>query len=262
MPPPPTPGEIREVLLQAAEHIRPRDRMDPSLQLGTLFREVTGRLGGRVDGATEQEILTQWHELLRTGYFAWGLNLGNPSPPFFHFTDRAERAMKWLARDPSNPAGYLHHLRSVAVLNPVAESYIQEGLACFEAGLFKSAAVMVGTASESVLLELRGVLASCLGRLGRQEPRGLSDWRVKTVLDTLHTYLDAQKGNFPRVLRDEFEAYFLAFAQQIRASRNDAGHPSSVDPVTEESVHASFLIFPEVARLANALSAWVSNDLR
>jgi hypothetical protein len=236
--------------------------MDGSLQLNTLFGAVVDSMGGRPSADVQQEILTQWHELLRTGYFAWGLNLDNPNPPFFHFTDRGRRAIERLSRDPANPAGYVAHLQSVAKLNPISDSYIREGLACFEAGLHKAAAVMVGAASESLVLELRDILLNRLVELGKAEPKGLSDWRVKTVLDSLYVFLDGKKATFKRELKEEFEAYFLAFAQQIRASRNDAGHPSSVDPVTEEGVHASFLIFTELARLSNALGEWIARSFK
>jgi hypothetical protein len=57
------------------------------------------------------------------------------------------------------------------------------------------------------------------------------------------------------------EAYWAAFAQQIRTVRNDVGHPSSVDPVTPDTVHASLLIFPELAKLQNKLTNWVKDDL-
>jgi hypothetical protein len=63
-------------------------------------------------------------------------------------------------------------------------------------------------------------------------------------------------------LRDEVQAYWLAFAQQIRATRNDAGHPSSVDPVSEEGVHASFLVFPEFVGLQARLAAWIPRNFR
>jgi hypothetical protein len=58
-------------------------------------------------------------------------------------------------------------------------------------------------------------------------------------------------------LAESFSAYWPAFAEQIRGARNDAGHPASVDPVTPETVHAALLIFPELARLAKALEAWI-----
>ena len=258
----PTPAEIREALLHAAEKIKPKSEYDGPLQLTTLFEEVENRLGRNLGTQFEQEILTQWHDLMRTGYFAWGANLLNPSSPFFHFTDRGMKALERLSRDPGNPSGYLRHLKVVAKLNSIAESYLVEGLSCFEAGLHKASAVMVGAASESLVLELRDTTRGRLVQLGIAQPRGLTDWRVKTLLDALHAFLESRKSAFPRELREEFESYFLAFAQQIRSSRNDAGHPSSVDPVTEQSVHASFLIFPELARLSNALSAWILDELK
>jgi len=57
-------------------------------------------------------------------------------------------------------------------------------------------------------------------------------------------------------LRDRFDMYWSGFAGQLRSVRNDAGHPVSVDPVTPDTVHASLLIFPELASLAEALFRW------
>jgi hypothetical protein len=150
----------------------------------------------------------------------------------------------------------------VAKLNPVANSYLAEGLECFVAGYFKAAAVLIGGAAESLILELRDAAVTRLNTLKRSEPKGLTDWRVKTVLDALQGFLDSQKGALPRELREEYEAYWAAFAQQIRATRNDAGHPTTVDPVSEDGVHASFLVFPELARLTTALASWVNTGLK
>ena len=260
--PAPTPTDIRELILTVAREQQPKRPIDASLQEGTLFREVSEQLRLHLSQETEQEILTQWHELMRTGYFAWGFNLNNPNPPFFHITDRGHRAVERLSRDPGNPVGYLRHLTEVAELSDISRSYLGEGLDCFVAGLYKAAAVMVGAASESQVLELRDITAQRLAQINVPEPKGLGDWRVKTVLDSLHHLLDSRKGAFPKELREEFEAYWLAFAQQIRTTRNDAGHPSSIDPVREESVHASFLVFPELARLSCNLSAWVRDNFK
>jgi hypothetical protein len=62
-----------------------------------------------------------------------------------------------------------------------------------------------------------------------------------------------------RELRERYEMYWSAFAGQIRTARNDAGHPTSIDPVTADTVHASLLIFPELAGLAGALWNWVTD---
>jgi hypothetical protein len=226
-----------------------------------LLQAVGERLKIGHDLAAQQAILTQWHELMRTGYFAWGQNFSNPDPPFFHFTDRGGRAVERLTRDPGNPMGYLQHLSGMAALNPVADSYLREALGCFVAGLHKAAAVMIGATAESLILELRDGTATRLSLISAHAPKGLSDWRIKVVLNTLHNLLDTRKASLPKELRDEFEAYWMAFAQQIRATRNDAGHPASIDPVTEDAVHASFLILPELARLTASLSGWISASL-
>jgi len=57
-------------------------------------------------------------------------------------------------------------------------------------------------------------------------------------------------------LFERFEANWPAITHQIRTARNEAGHPVSVEPVTPEEVHASLLIFPELAALAGQLATW------
>jgi hypothetical protein len=245
MPQPPQPS-IREVLLQEIQ----AQSLAGSLQRDSVLNAAAQKL----PGVNQQAILAQWYELFRTGLLAPSLNLRNPDPPFFHLTDTGRRALENATRDPSNPAGYLRHLALIAPLNNVAMSHLTEGLDCYVGGLFKAAAVMVGGAAESVILDLRDSTAQKLKTLNKPIPRPLEDWRIKTVTDGLRDFLDEQKAHFSRDLRDEFEAYWSAFALQIRAARNDAGHPASIAPVTPDKVHASLLIFTGLARLANNLA--------
>lgn len=254
------PG-IREVLLTEIKAQQPTGYASQSLQQSSVLDAAARKLGANHNPDFEQAVLTQWSELFRSGLLAWGLNLANPNPPFFHLTERGLQALQNVTRDPSNPAGYLRHLASVATVEPVALSYLTEGLECYVAGLFKAAAVMVGGAAESVILELRNLTVQKLTALKQPVPKAMEDWRIRTVSEALAKFFEGHAPKFPRELREPFEAYWSAFAQQIRATRNDAGHPVSVDPVTPDTVHASLLIFPELARLANNLSRWVSSDL-
>jgi hypothetical protein len=257
MPTPPKPS-IREVLIAEIKAQEPKSSMDASLQQSSILSAAARKL----HGYDEQAILTQWGELFRTGLVAWGLNLSNPDPPFFHLTERGRQALANSTRDPSNPAGYLRHLASIGSLDPVAMSYLSEGLDCHAAGFFKAAAVMVGAAAESVILKLRDTTEQKLTSLRRPIPKAFKSWQIRTVSDGLRAFFETQKAQFRQDLREPFEAYWSAFAQQIRAARNDAGHPTNVDPVTPDTVHASLLIFPELVRLANALSVWVKKDLK
>jgi hypothetical protein len=256
VPPQPVRPSIREVLLQEIE-AQSQTYTGGTLQQNSVLEAAARKLRGYEDAA----ILTQWSELFRTGLIAWGFNLSNPNPPCFHLTGRGRQALENATRDPSNPAGYLRHQGSIATLNSVAMSYLTEGLDCYVAGLFKAAAVMVGGAAESVILDLRDLTAQKLTTLGKPVPKPMQDWRIGKVSDALRSFLEGYKAQFKQELREPFEAYWSAFALQIRAARNDAGHPTSVAPVTPETVHASLLIFPELTRLANNLSRWITNDL-
>jgi hypothetical protein len=141
-------------------------------------------------------------------------------------------------------------------------SYLVEALDCYVDGLYKAASVMVGAAAESVILNLRDATVQKLKSLKKSIPKNLEDWKIKSVSDALHGFFESQEAHFQRGLREPFEAYWSAFALQIRTTRNEAGHPTSIDPVTPDTVHASLLIFPELARLADNLARWVTDELR
>jgi len=256
----PRSQEIRACMLQVIADLAPKPPSHNSLQSRSVLEETRCRLGGGREHSLEEAILTVFHDLFRTGYIAWGFNLMNPDPPFFHVTEQGRKSLATLSRDPSNPDGYLNYLVKTAKLNPVADSYLREGLACFIQDLPKAAAVMVGAASESMALELRDVICQRLQSLSRIAPSGMNDWRFKVVLDSIYSFLDQSASQMARELRESFRSYWPAFVQQVRAARNDAGHPSSVDPVTLDTVHASLLIFPELARLTQQLRDWVSGE--
>jgi hypothetical protein len=169
--PQPTTIDIRGLLLAEIKAQEPKDQFGPTLQQGSVLDAIARTFGQHRGQDLEQAILTQWNELFRTGLLAWGLNLSNPNPPFFHLTERGRQALANLTRDPSNPAGYLRHLASIATLDPIAMSYLTEGLECYVAGLFKASAVMIGCASERVILSLRDVAVQKLTALGKTIPR-------------------------------------------------------------------------------------------
>lgn len=253
--------DIRGTLLTVISEQSPRGATNGSLQSSSVLSETARRIGASRNIELEQALLSQLHDLFRTGYLAWGFNISNPNPPFFHVTSAGRRLLERLTRDPGNPVGYRAHLYSVATVNDVARSYLEEGVDCYVSGLYKASAVMVGAAAESIILELRDSLTTKLHALNGKLPKDMDDWRVKRVLDAMHGFFSNHKSSLPSELKDEFEAYWAAFAQQIRAVRNEAGHPSNVDPVTPDTVHASLLIFPELAKLQNKLVGWVTNDL-
>ena len=248
---------FRAVLLEAiASYGRSEDGcfvQDPVLY------EACAKLGIRHDKDAEQALLTVWSDLFRSGHLAWGCTIDNPAPPWVHLTEHGRATLEHLSRDPTNPDGYLNYLQSRASINPIAESYIREGLQTYNSNCFKATAVMIGAAAESVVLELRHALVTRMGEVGRDIPSKLRNWRMKTVLDAIQREFEPYTETMPRSLAEEFSFHWPAFTGQIRLARNEAGHPKSVDPVTPETVHAELLIFPELARLASELRMWMTS---
>ena len=224
---------------------------------GVMLREIADRCGAR-SIEDEQAILTIWHDLFRAGLLAPGYNIDNAILPHCHVTEQGRESLRHLSRDPANPDGYLNYLTMKVALDDVSRSYIEEALKTFNSSCPKAAAVMIGCATEALILHLRDKIVEYFDSVGTPIPAGISDWRVKTIRDAITLYVDGRRSSMPQTLRESYDAYWTAFVEQIRRIRNDAGHPTSVDPVTAESVHASLLIFPELAQLISELETWIA----
>ena len=246
-------GEIRRVVLEVV-----RDRaVSGHVQQGSALSEAAQRLQIRGE-ASERALLTVWYDLFRMGQLCWGVNLNNQNPPFCHLTDAGRKTLEQIGRDPANPDGYLAHLRVVAALDPVTESYIAEALTAYNSSCFKATAVLVGAAAESEVLSVRNHIAAQMLLTAKPLPSNWEDWRIKLVFDALLQELETRKKDMPKDLAANIQSYWPAFTLQIRTTRNEAGHPVSVSPVTPEAVHAALLMFPEIARMANEIRKWAS----
>jgi hypothetical protein len=243
-------GEIRRVLLETV-----RERAS-DLEARPVLKEAAVRL----KDTPHLAILTAFGDLFRTGHLAWGCDIHNPGPPWMHVTEQGRRALANLSRDPLNPGGYLAHLDQVAQITPIARAYIEEALKTWAADCFKASAVMVGAASERLILDVRDALLIRMQALGLTISADLKAWQISRVLRAIIGQLNPRRDAMPGELRERYDGFWTALTTQIRIARNDAGHPSSIDPVTQETVHASLLIFPELAGLATGLVDWIGTD--
>ncbi|HEY2411739.1 MAG TPA: hypothetical protein VGI40_05835 [Pirellulaceae bacterium] len=78
---------IRDVLLRIAEEATKRG---PGFaQESVILRQALEDLKlSWEDVPSQQQMLTCWHDLFRDGKLAWGYDVDNPGPPFFHFARR------------------------------------------------------------------------------------------------------------------------------------------------------------------------------
>jgi hypothetical protein len=253
-----TSPRMRQVLLEV---IRTYEGRGPGMfQSKAVLNEAMRRLYIQGDEA-EQALLDAFADLFIQGVVAWGFNVTNPDPPFMHTTERGRETLRHFSRDPSNPAGYKEYLQAQGKLHLIAAGYINEALRTYAAACWRATAVLVGCAAETVVLELRDTLTKRLSALGRPGPKDLSDSRVGRVLDGIKRELDTHSKAMPAKLREEFQSYWEAFTSEIRLTRNEAGHPQSVEPVTPEDVQATLLAFPRVVGMAARLRKWVSRSM-
>ena len=226
------------------------------MQAGSVLRRVAKELKTE-DVDSQQAILTIWHDLFRSGVLAPGYNIDNPDLPHIHLTDKGRKTLSDLSRDPSNPDGYMAVLKQYKLHDAIAISYAEEAVNAYVNGCAKSAVVMIGCASERIVLMVRDELCAGLTRQTRNVSNQLQDWRFKTVRDSITTELDGKKSVMSQKLRDSYASFWLPCTEQMRQHRNDAGHPQSIAPVTDETVHANLLLFPTFANLALELIDWI-----
>jgi hypothetical protein len=92
-------------------------------------------------------------------------------------------------------------------------------------------------AAETIILEVRDLVAELFDQAGTRVPSELKSWKLKNVTDALARVFARIDTKDHGELREKFDAYWGALTHEIRTTRNDAGHPTSIDPVTPESVH-------------------------
>jgi hypothetical protein len=89
---------------------------------------------------------------------------------------------------------------------------------------------MIGAAAETIVLEIRDALSSRIRAQGGAPPSALIGGSKPSLAHSAE--LDAHKQQMTRDLKESDDSFWQAFFAQLRMTRNDAGHPTSVDPAT------------------------------
>ncbi len=250
----PTYTDARRALLEVLNAIE--NSQDKSFGREHAIKEAATRLGQWGDRQNGRLLMDAWDDLFRAGVIGYGLNMSNLGFNFAHLTAHGRETIKNVDRDPANPSGYLNVIKPHVQEQPIALSYLAEALETYNKGNVKASAVMLGCAAEALSLSLRDRLKAKIIANGGTAPAGLDDWRFAVVLRTLESQLSQRAAAMPRELRERFESYWPAWTGLFRMTRNDAGHPKSIEPVVLDAVHGALLLFHEQARLTFDLAVW------
>lgn len=235
---------------------------------GTLQTETT--LSGALDqicnehggqrSQNEKVLKRVWGDLLRNGEISLGIGISNMSPSFFEVTEKGNETFEYLNKDPGNPQGYLEHLSKKAKIDHVAKSYLDEALKTYNADCFKAAAVMLGCASERLILNLNKILIKKIKDKGDEPSDKLKDWKISLIIDGIEHELNQKKRFFSNHLKKRYEKYWSTFIQIIRDTRNRAGHPVEIETIDKADVHSTLLIYIYFVELNKELEEWILNN--
>jgi hypothetical protein len=241
-------------------------RREPRTQYRMLERktaEVARERGLAVRANHETHLdpqdLRRFREMVWTlvieGVIAIGMNDANDEWPWLSLSEYGEAVVVGEPVSPYDQNEYLNALTAEAPLDDIERSYITQALGAFRHNLPDAAAVMLGAASEHLMIYLGERVAQTDQGEAAPAQRAL-DGSALQLLRWLHEYFDARKARLERRLREDLNTTFSGIAATIRNSRNDAGHPA-LEPVGRGQVFVNLELFIPyrtwVIRAANAL---------
>jgi hypothetical protein len=202
--------------------------------------------------------------LIIQGILVPGLNDSNQGWPFLRLTEYGSRCIQEDRILPHDPGGFLRDFhREVPSADRTVVEYLTESLQCFIHGLNRSAAVMLGGASEQAVLVLFDACADSIADPNSKQvfqskiEKERSIFRKYEVFDQRFSGL---KQLMPRELTDNLDSQMRGVFDLIRSSRNDAGHPAIGGSVGRDAVYSHLRLFTPYCKRIHDLIAWfVSN---
>ena len=196
-----------------------------------------------------------WECLIKR-IIVFGSDNANPAWPFFRVTERGAKVLASESPQPYDPDGFLEHFRQrVSPVDPVIDGYVAEAVNAFNAGCTRSAAVMLGCASEKLLLVLVEAFGDAINddtEREKYEKKLAKKWTVSHKYGVLREYLD-RVNNLPHEHRETVKVDLQSGFELFRRCRNSAGHPDVPGDVASDTVFLNLRVFTEYARKTTAL---------
>jgi hypothetical protein len=168
------------------------------------------------------------------------------------------QALAFVPPQPYDPDGFLRYFRaSVVSIDPVVDEYVIEAVQDFNSGSYRSAAVMLGCASEQLIL----LLCEAFGRaitdsLKRaQYEHDTANWMIYAKYRALKERLDlmATAKRLPRDHIETINSELPSGFELLRRCRNSAGHPNVQGDVMGDTIFMNLRAFIEYARRVTEL---------
>jgi hypothetical protein len=230
----------------------------------TEFAKSQGLIGAEPTRQERDEVyeLVRQHlwSFLVQGIIVFGKDRLMPDWPWYRLTPHGEAVVAGTGPQPYDPTGYLADFRAKnPCVDPVVFSYIDEAVRAFNHDCPKSAAVMVGAASEQAILLLHEALGTAISDAVKkaQYNKDSDDrWTIVNKYNVLKDRLDKMVAtkNLTGDLRDTVSSELPGLFDHVRRQRNAAGHPEIVANVDPDSLFLTLRVMTEYIRRLQALS--------
>lgn len=245
-------------------------------QFGTLVSSV-GTIKSRAQniprdprgfGDGRQFLNAQEHNLIREiiwsliiqGILLPGLDDSNPNWPFLSLTEYGRKCITEDRILPHDPDGFLQSFnREVPNADATVVEYLTESLQCYIHGLHRSAAVMLGGASEQAVLLMIESYGNSIADVNAKQTFQANIQKAQSIFrkyELFEAKFAGIKQRLPRTLTDNVDSLLRGVFDLIRSSRNDAGHPAIGASVSRDAVYSHLRLFPPYCKRVYELIAW------
>lgn len=146
-------------------------------------------------------------------------------------------------------------------LDPVVDIYLKEALNSFRSGNYLAVAVMVGVASERILVVLRDAICSSIKEGNRRKKlmEATEKQTAKRIYEEVSKRIEPVREQLPSELQESIGTQLEGIFHEIRRTRNDAGHPTG-RVIERDEAYPLLQLFPVYAKSAYALMDWLKGN--
>ncbi len=219
--------------------------------------EQFAKIFRRQPSTEEHRVLLELlYEQLLAGVLVFGKGLQGGTAdgyPWITITEFGKLVLKEQKFLPYDPDGFLARIqKDLPELDATCLRYLREAVDGYSRNLRLSASVMLGVASESLMLQLVDAFAGWTEIDKAKFNEAIRGRTISEVYKELQKRLNSKLELLPVELRREIHVYLDGLFSLIRVIRNDAGHPTDTD-VPKNVLYANIQAFPEYARRLLAL---------
>jgi hypothetical protein len=207
-----------------------------------LYSDATPNAQPRIDRSDFRRLREAIWALIAEGVIVVGSDSGE-SWPWVSLTEYGERYVKDQRANPHDRSEYLKRVRAVAEVDEVEGRYVLQALDAYAHNLPDAAAVMIGAASEHLLILTLSDVASN-DATASAAIQGALAGPALAMHRLAREYFLERRAKLPRDLAETLETTFLGIASVIRVARNDAGHPA-LPSVDRERCFVLLQLYPD-----------------